>query len=89
VIAGHVTWNDADAVFKKLKTVKAVDTVEVEREDGRTATFTVERVEEYEKAEFPTLEVYENIDQAGLRLVTCAPSSMFNGATNPATPPCP
>ncbi|MFJ8495379.1 class F sortase [Streptomyces sp. NPDC094038] len=71
VIAGHVTWNGADAVFKKLKTMKAGDTVEVAREDGRTATFTVERVEEYEKANFPTLEVYKNLDYAGLRLITC------------------
>ncbi|WP_343243698.1 class F sortase [Streptomyces sp. SID13726] len=71
VIAGHVTWNGADAVFKKLKTMKAGDTVQVSREDGRTATFTVDRVEEYEKAKFPTLEVYKNLDHAGLRLITC------------------
>ncbi|MFD7708655.1 class F sortase [Streptomyces sp. NPDC059786] len=71
VIAGHVTWNGADAVFKKLASVKAGDKVEVAREDGKTATFTVDRVEEYEKAKFPTLEVYKNLDYAGLRLVTC------------------
>ncbi|MGW5732869.1 MULTISPECIES: class F sortase [Streptomyces] len=71
VIAGHVTWNGADAVFKKLKTMKAGDTVEVTRGDGKTATFTVDRVEEYPKKKFPTLEVYKNIDHAGLRLITC------------------
>jgi LPXTG-site transpeptidase (sortase) family protein len=71
VIAGHVTWNGADAVFKKLKSMKAGDIVEVTREDGKTATFTVDRVEEYPKKEFPTLEVYKNIDYAGLRLITC------------------
>ncbi|MFG2797882.1 class F sortase [Streptomyces pseudovenezuelae] len=71
VIAGHVTWNGADAVFKKLKTIKTGDTVEVAREDGRTVTFTVDRVEEYPKDGFPTLEVYKNLDHAGLRLVTC------------------
>ncbi|MFD7500220.1 class F sortase [Streptomyces sp. NPDC059850] len=71
VIAGHVTWNGADAVFKKLKTMKAGDTVEVSRADGRTATFTVDRVEEYPKKDFPTLEIYKNLDHAGLRLVTC------------------
>ncbi|MFF8827899.1 class F sortase [Streptomyces sp. NPDC015131] len=71
VIAGHVTWDGADAVFKKLRTLKAGDTVEVSRKDGRTATFTVDRVEEYPKKEFPTLEVYKNLDHAGLRLVTC------------------
>ncbi|MBQ0985559.1 class F sortase [Streptomyces sp. F63] len=71
VIAGHVTWNGEDAVFKDLKTLKAGDTVEVKRQDGKTATFTVDRVEEYPKKEFPTLEVYKNLDHAGLRLVTC------------------
>lgn len=71
VIAGHVTWNGADAVFKKLKSMKAGDTVEVTRADGKTATFTVDRVEEFPKKKFPTLEVYKNIDHAGLRLITC------------------
>lgn len=71
VIAGHVTWNGADAVFKKLKSMKAGDTVEVMRKDGKTVTFEVDRVEEHPKKEFPTLEVYKNIDHAGLRLVTC------------------
>ncbi|MGW5866811.1 class F sortase [Streptomyces sp. NPDC055239] len=71
VIAGHVTWNGADAVFKGLKTMKAGDTVEVTREDGKTVTFTVDRVEEYPKKEFPTLKVYGDIDHAGLRLITC------------------
>ncbi|MFB7259307.1 class F sortase [Streptomyces nojiriensis] len=71
VIAGHVTWNGASAVFEKLKTMKGGDTIKVTRQDGKTVTFTVDKVEEYPKAEFPTLEVYKNIDHAGLRLVTC------------------
>ncbi|WP_234321011.1 class F sortase [Streptomyces katrae] len=71
VIAGHVTWNGAAAVFEKLKTMKAGDTIKVTRRDNKTATFTVDRVAEYPKAEFPTLEVYKNLDHAGLRLVTC------------------
>ncbi|MEV6579934.1 class F sortase [Streptomyces sp. NPDC051582] len=71
VIAGHVTWNGAAAVFEKLKTMKAGDTIKVTRRDAKTATFTVERVAEYPKADFPTLDVYKNLDYAGLRLVTC------------------
>lgn len=71
VIAGHVTWNGAAAVFEKLKTMKAGDTIKVTRRDNKTVTFTVNRVAEYPKAEFPTLEVYKNLDHAGLRLVTC------------------
>ncbi|MEU2393461.1 class F sortase [Streptomyces sp. NPDC007369] len=71
VIAGHVTWNGAAAVFEKLKTMKAGDTIKVTRRDNKTVTFTVNRVAEYPKAKFPTLEVYKNLDHAGLRLVTC------------------
>ncbi|MCX4808009.1 class F sortase [Streptomyces sp. NBC_01214] len=71
VIAGHVTWNGASAVFEKLKTMKGGDTIKVTRQDGKTVTFTVDKVAEYPKAEFPTLEVYKNVDHAGLRLVTC------------------
>ncbi|MFF0550121.1 class F sortase [Streptomyces sp. NPDC004311] len=71
VIAGHVTWNGAAAVFEKLKSMKGGDTIKVTRKDGKTVTFTVDRVAEYPKAEFPTMEVYKNLDHAGLRLVTC------------------
>ncbi|MFC9125665.1 hypothetical protein ACFT4A_02305 [Streptomyces sp. NPDC057099] len=37
MIAGHVTWSGADAVFEGLKTLKADDAVEVKRQDGKTA----------------------------------------------------
>lgn len=85
VIAGHVTWNGASAVFEKLKTMKGGDTIKVTRKDGKTATFTVDRVAEYPKAEFPTLEVYKNLDHAGLRLVTCGGTSTPRSTTTTAT----
>ncbi|NEE26831.1 class F sortase, partial [Streptomyces sp. SID7982] len=33
--------------------------------------FTVDRTAVYPKDEFPTVEVYRNLDHAGLRLITC------------------
>ncbi|MET8682862.1 class F sortase [Streptomyces sp. NPDC004732] len=72
VIAGHVTWNGTPAVFFNLAKLKKGQAIVVEREDGVTAQFTVDRVAQYPKAEFPTVEVYRNIDHAGLRLITCA-----------------
>ncbi|MGP4004455.1 class F sortase [Streptomyces sp. 8N706] len=72
VIAGHVTWNGAQAVFFKLATLKAGDNIEVTRQDGKTAEFTVDKIAQYPKNRFPTLEVYKNVDHAGLRLITCA-----------------
>ncbi|MER7829274.1 class F sortase [Streptomyces sp. NPDC095602] len=71
VIAGHVSWNGEPSVFHRLSAVKRGETIRVEREDGTTAEFTVERVGQYPKNRFPTVEVYKNIDHAGLRLITC------------------
>ena len=71
VIAGHVTWNRAPAVFFDLADLRAGDRIEVERTDGRTAVFTVTGLGQYDKDRFPTAQVYGPIDHAGLRLVTC------------------
>ncbi|WP_432001994.1 class F sortase [Streptomyces sioyaensis] len=72
VIAGHVSWNGKPAVFHALSKMKAGDTIDVTRQDGSTAKFTVDRVAQYPKNKFPTLEVYKNLDHAGLRLITCS-----------------
>ncbi|MFE3253568.1 class F sortase [Streptomyces sp. NPDC059209] len=71
VIAGHVTWDGAPTVFFDLARIDPGDRVEVARKDGRTAEFTVDRVATYPKDAFPTVEVYRNLDHAGLRLITC------------------
>ncbi|MFG2191778.1 class F sortase [Streptomyces sp. NPDC048639] len=71
VVAGHVTWNGERSVFFRLAELKAGDKVEVTRRDGRTAEFTVDRIEQYSKDRFPTLSVYGNVDHAALRLITC------------------
>ncbi|MFF7609222.1 class F sortase [Streptomyces parvulus] len=72
VIAGHVTWDGDRSVFYRLGELTPGDAVTVDRKDGTTATFTVDRVEQYAKNEFPTVEVYRDLDHAGLRLITCA-----------------
>lgn len=71
VIAGHVTWNGAESVFFDLAKLKPGDKIDVTRKDGRTAVFTVNRVKEFQKDDFPTIEVYHNLDHPGLRLITC------------------
>ncbi|NEB75464.1 class F sortase [Streptomyces sp. SID14478] len=72
VLAGHVTWNGSKAVFFDLARLGRGDHVYVDRKDGSTARFTITRVEQYAKDRFPSLEVYRNIDHAGLRLITCS-----------------
>jgi sortase (surface protein transpeptidase) len=71
VIAGHVTWDGAPAVFYRLGTMRRGDQVSVTRQDGKTAIFTVSRVAKFSKSRFPGQAVYGAIDHAGLRLITC------------------
>ncbi|MDX3376093.1 class F sortase [Streptomyces sp. ME02-6991-2A] len=71
VIAGHVTWDGVPAVFFKLTELDPGDRIDVRRADGTTAVFTVDRTATYPKDDFPTVEVYRNLDHAGLRLITC------------------
>jgi sortase (surface protein transpeptidase) len=74
VIAGHVTWDRAPAIFYRLGSVRKGDQVSVTREDGKTALFTVTRVDQFSKSRFPRKAVYGQIDHAGLRLITCGGS---------------
>ncbi len=72
VIAGHVDGPGGPAIFYRLGQLAAGDTVDVTRADGTVATFVVDRVQSYAKAEFPTSEVYGNTtSRAELRLITC------------------
>ncbi|MEV6962760.1 class F sortase [Streptomyces sp. NPDC051207] len=71
IIAGHVTFNGTPSVFFKLAQLKTGATIKVKRKDGVTAQFTVNHVAQYPKDRFPTVDVYRNLDHAGLRLITC------------------
>jgi hypothetical protein len=75
VIAGHVDSKKRPAVFYRLHELKPGATVKVGRKDGSTATFTVDKVEQYPKNRFPTSKVYGNsTNRAELRLITCGGS---------------
>jgi hypothetical protein len=71
VLAGHVDWDGEEGVFEGLHRLHPGDQVLVDRADGSTATFAVDRVARYAKDEFPAGAVYGDIDEAGLRLITC------------------
>ncbi|PRY47890.1 sortase family protein [Geodermatophilus tzadiensis] len=71
VLAGHVDWEGEPGAFYGLRELRPGDTVVVDRADGTAATFRVDRVEEHAKDDFPTEEVYGDIEHAGLRLITC------------------
>jgi sortase (surface protein transpeptidase) len=71
ILAAHVDWNGEPGVFVDIRELQLGDEVAVTRQDGSTATFQVDRVDQYPKDGFPTEAVYGDIDHAGLRLVTC------------------
>ncbi len=72
VLLGHVTVGKfGKGVFFRLATLHPGDHVNVHRADGSVAVFSVDKVAEYPKSQFPTQAVYGNIDHAGLRLITC------------------
>ena len=79
VIVGHLdTWNDV-AVFWRLHELKPGDEIDVSRADGTTAKFSVTANKQLPRDNFPTQDVYGNIDYAGIRLVTCG--GTFNSQT--------
>jgi len=72
VIVGHTDEEkDARSVFFRLGELRPGDRVEVTLTDGTVAVFTVDSLERYPKAAFPTAHVYGNINHAGLRLISC------------------
>lgn len=71
VLAAHVDWKGLPGAFADLDVLEAGDEIHVDRADGTTVVFAVSRVGQYPKAEFPTEEVYGDLDHAGLRLITC------------------
>ncbi|MFC7490749.1 MULTISPECIES: class F sortase [unclassified Knoellia] len=71
IIAAHVTHKSKPAVFFELSGMRKGEKIEVEREDGTTATFAVTSVGQYPKAKFPSEQVYGSVDRAALRLITC------------------
>lgn len=80
VIAGHVDTFDQVAVFVDLETLQPGARIEVDRADGSTVAFAVDRMIDVSKKEFPTAEVYGPTVGPELRLITC--NGPFDDAEN-------
>ncbi len=72
VILGHVDSYRGPAVFWSLGQLEVGNDILVDREDGTVARFTVTELRRVDQDEFPTRDVYGDIDHAGLRLITCS-----------------
>lgn len=79
VVVGHVDRPGGTAIFWRLREMVKGDTFLIERADGSTAKFKVTSVKQFSQSNFPTEDVYGNIDHAGIRLITCG--GTFNRST--------
>ncbi|MEU6285228.1 class F sortase [Streptomyces sp. NPDC047028] len=71
IVAGHVDNAQGPAVFYDLGALKRGARIEVDREDGTVAVFTVDAVEVYSTRNFPDEKVYGAAKRAELRVITC------------------
>ncbi|MEV6652643.1 class F sortase [Streptomyces sp. NPDC051219] len=71
VTTGHVDTRTGPGVFHRLGALTKGDTIEISRQDGRTAVFAVYAVELYDKKEFPDEKVYGSSELPELRVITC------------------
>ncbi|GGW19341.1 class F sortase [Streptomyces libani subsp. rufus] len=71
IAVGHRDTRTGPAVFAGLAQVRPGRPIEVGRADGRTAVYSVDRVQVYDKAGFPDKEVYGPTGRPELRVITC------------------
>ena len=72
IVLGHIDSKKyGPGVFYKIGSLTPGQEVDVTRKDGTVAVFKIDGVRSYPKDQFPTKDVYGNIDHAGLRLITC------------------
>ncbi len=71
VLAAHVDWAGAPGAFAGLDRLARGDEILVDRADGTSARFAVDRVVRVSKSAFPTGEVYGPVPGSELRLITC------------------
>ncbi|MFF6950083.1 class F sortase [Streptomyces iakyrus] len=74
VAVGHLDTDSGPAVFAGLTELERGRIVKARRADGRIAVYTVDKIKSYEKADFPSQEVYGARGRPELRLITCGGS---------------
>ncbi|MFD8979478.1 sortase domain-bontaining protein [Streptomyces sp. NPDC059564] len=71
VLVAHFDTRHGPALMKDVKKIQLGDTIEVPREDGKTAKFKIREIEDVNKRDFPTDKVYGPTPRPELRLLTC------------------
>jgi sortase (surface protein transpeptidase) len=80
IIDGHVDRVGGIAIFWRLRELQPGDQIQINRADGTTVTFKVTDLQQFPQDNFPTKQIYGNLDYAGLRLITCG--GVFNTETH-------
>lgn len=70
-ILGHVDSDSSPDVFYRLHELDPGDEIIVDTEEGESLGFTVDRLEQHAKDEFPTEDVWIPSSEPELRLITC------------------
>jgi sortase (surface protein transpeptidase) len=85
LMVGHVDTETRPAVFYKLSTLEAGETIRVVRNDGKVAEFTVDDVDVVRRDRFDAQQAYGTraSGRAELRLITCG--GTFDRATRSYT----
>ncbi|MEZ0088928.1 class F sortase [Streptacidiphilus sp. EB129] len=71
LIDGHVDTMKGPAVFYGLGALHKGDAIDVDRQDGSEAVFSIDAIEVYAKASFPDAKVYDPTSDPQLRVITC------------------
>jgi LPXTG-site transpeptidase (sortase) family protein len=71
VLAAHIAYDGVDGVFRHLAAVEIGAAVEVGLEDGTTVTYRIVGLADYEKAELPLDDVFDESGPDRLVLITC------------------
>jgi sortase (surface protein transpeptidase) len=82
IIVGHLdgaNFANLKGVFFRLNELVPGDEITIDRADGSVAKFKVIAMRQVSQANFPTTDIYGNINYAGLRVITCG--GTFDSAT--------
>lgn len=71
VLVAHYDTAKGPALMRDVAKIKLGDVIEVGRADGTTAAFKVHRIQQVDKKDFPTEQVYGDTNRPELRLITC------------------
>ncbi|MDB1086029.1 sortase [Streptomyces sp. ACA25] len=70
LLGGHLDTAEGPAAFAGLGTLEPGRSIEVDREDGATAVFTVQHLAQHPEADFPDEQVHGTAGEPELRLIT-------------------